>query len=506
MSLIDNLVKAYATIDLPKLCATVGIDTNSIEQINWLDLKEASLAQWIHDSDRGTSNLALTANNFANLKYIDKMSGFADKIATKIAPDEPMDIEYCKFNDVDTFIIGYWKFLTSDPYRGLEQHTNTPDNFLGFITQQGFSSDPSYVKKVVESIPAARSLLLAASGQIVAVQPDIFAVVSMPKTVEVGVAFTIKGTAIFADRGKSLTVNVDGKFPLKNIIVSSDGKWQIESVFNQTGNRNINISNGVDKVTANIQSVPAFTPGNNLTITASVGSGGVNNPIDVKKIKARLNSLGFDWAGDTNDGSIKTNTILAIQLFQSIINGAETVNGVDGRIDVNGFTLSWLQASNAPRWMTMPPSDDANGLFNFEKEDTHDDHDFGTDWLATAIIEIAKSYQTKYRASHVSAPIAINDASKPHGGDTPDHLGHETGLMFDLLLPKKGGKFGGINFNDDEYDRKAARAMLIAINNHPLFKLAYFNDGDLIDERLCGSASGHDNHIHFQISPPTRRQ
>jgi Penicillin-insensitive murein endopeptidase len=153
----------------------------------------------------------------------------------------------------------------------------------------------------------------------------------------------------------------------------------------------------------------------------------------------------------------------------------------------------------------MPPTDNSNGLFNYEQAQTNDDHDFGTDWLATAIKEIAKSYQTKYRASNGSAPIAINDASQPHGGDTPDHAGHETGLMFDLLLPKKGGDFGGITCDSDEYDRKAARAMLMAINNHPLFKLAYFNDNVLINEGLCNPAGGHDNHIHFQISPPVRR-
>lgn len=507
MSLIDNLVKAYATTDLPKVCANVGIDTKLIQPINWLHLKEASLAQWLYNSNRGTSKLAITANNFANLLYRDEMSGFANKISTKITPDEPTDLEYCQFSDVDKFIIGYWKFLTRSPYKGLESHTNSPETFLGFITQQGFSSDPNYVNKIIASIPTARSLLLAASGNTVPSTPYILAVISMPKTVEVGVAFTVKGSAKNADRGKSLTVDVDGKFSLPGIVVGSDGKWQIESVFNQAGNRNINISNGVDRAVAKIQAVPSFTASSNFSIGGSVGSGGVNNPADVKKIVARLNSLGFDWAGDPNNGSIKTNTILAIKLFQSIVNGSETVNNVDGRIDVNGFTLSWLQASNAPRWMTMPPTNDANGLYNFEKEQTGDDHDFGTDWLATAMIEIAKSYQTKYRANHNgSAPIAINDASQPHGGDTPDHRGHETGMMFDLLLPKKGGEFGGITTNSNQYDRQATKAMLIAINNHPLFKVAYLNDDNLIGEGLCGFAGGHDNHIHFQISPPTRRQ
>jgi hypothetical protein len=507
MSLLDNLVKAYATTDLPKVCATVGIDTKLIKPINWLNLKEASLAQWLYNSDSGTSQLATTANNFANLLYRDEMNGFANKISTKLSPDEPADLEYCQFGDVDKFIIGYWKFLTRSPYQGLENHTNSSETFLGFITQQGFSSDPNYVKKIVELIPAARSLLLAAGGGTVPAPPDILSVVSTPKTVEVGVAFTVKGTGKVADRGKSLTVNVDDKFPLQGIVVGSDGKWQIESVFNQAGNRNINISNGVDRVVAKIQAVPSFTASGNFSIAGSVGSGGVNNPADVKTIVARLNSLGFDWAGDPSNGSIKTSTILAIKLFQSIVNGSETVNDVDGRIDVNGFTLSWLQASNAPRWITMPPSNEANGLYNYEQEQTDDDHDFGTDWLATAIIEIAKSYQTTYRNNHNgSAPIAINDASQPHGGDTPDHRGHETGMMFDLLLPKKGGQFGGITVNSSEYDRKATKAMLIAINNHPLFKVAYLNDDDLIDEGLCGFAGGHDNHIHFQISPPTRRQ
>lgn len=98
---------------------------------------------------------------------------------------------------------------------------------------------------------------------------------------------------------------------------------------------------------------------------------------------------------------------------------------------------------------------------NSEVADPNDDHDFGTDWLADVIRNTGAHYRDHYLNSHpTTASIDINDASKPKGGHTPDHAGHEAGLSCDFRLPKKNGQTGGITWQSAEYDQVAMRAVL----------------------------------------------
>lgn len=242
-----------------------------------------------------------------------------------------------------------------------------------------------------------------------------------------------------------------------------------------------------------------------INLTKAVGRGVVNNnPGEVKAVKQRLRDLGYTWVGNPDSATIDTGTVEAIKLFQSIIAGRSTVTS-DGRIDVGQFTHQWLQAANAPRWVAMPESNPAIGFVNYEREDTNDNHDFGTHWLADTILAIAKDYQSNYRNSHTdAAPFVINNVSMPLGGETPAHSGHETGLMCDVLLPRKGGRYGGIEWSDAIYDRSAARALLQSIQKQKLVRLVLFNDTTLRGENLCTYSDGHNNHIHFEIDPPVR--
>ena len=94
--------------------------------------------------------------------------------------------------------------------------------------------------------------------------------------------------------------------------------------------------------------------------------------------------------------------------------------------------------------------------------------------------------------------------SIPHGGDTPDHKGHETGLMCDVFLPRKDGGFGATNVTSPTYNQNVARALLKSIRRQKLVNkdAVLFNDNDLIGEKLCRLMPEHHHHIHFSISPP----
>lgn len=340
-----------------------------------------------------------------------------------------------------------------------------------------------------------------------------------PQEVELRQSFRVEGVASPADKGKVVLIKIDSRFDAQGTPINEDGKWQADLVFTSlfTPNCVRRITFSVDSESVDIQ-IKAVTPeGANdddetahpsgsrvIKLSGSVGSGGVNKDADVKAVKKRLHELGYTWVGDPSNKTITTGTIQAIKLFQSIIAGRSTLAG-DGRIDIGGFTHGWLQAANAPVWKTMPASDLSIGFHNHELEQTGDNHDFGTHWLFDVILAIAKDYNNSRRKSDSTiAPFVINDVSMPHGGNTPDHAGHETGLMCDVFLPRKDGKFGGIDFTSTSYDRNATRALLKSMRKQKLVRAVFFNDPPLIWEGLCSHASGHHHHIHFEINPPVR--
>lgn len=248
-----------------------------------------------------------------------------------------------------------------------------------------------------------------------------------------------------------------------------------------------------------------------VNIGKSITTAAASDETDVNLVKRRLFELGFDWI--SSDKKLDKMTIEIIRLFQSIINGHHSISG-DGKIEVGKTTHLWLQAANAPRWQTMPAGSQAEGFINFELSDTKDTHDFGTSWMAETIKSAAAHYRDNYlRANTSAALLTINDVSLPHGGNTPDHSGHEAGLACDLQLPRTDGKAGGITYRDSIYDRNAARAVLQALKAQANVTNIYFNDSTLAREGLCQTEASwcaavkmkcHDNHIHFEIKPPAR--
>ena len=238
----------------------------------------------------------------------------------------------------------------------------------------------------------------------------------------------------------------------------------------------------------------------NLNLSDSVGQNGRNHPQDVLTIKNRLADLGYPV---TRDAIVNSETIAIIKLFQSIIKGETTIVG-DGRIDLNGPTLKFLQAANAAQWLEMPKGSASEGFINHD-ERQGDNHDFGTSWMVETIQTAAQIYMTTYLSSHPTAAlIQTNGLSKPKGGFTRAHATHQTGLSCDLRLPREDGQAGGITFRDAQFDRDAMRAMLQAIRNQNKYKIKriFFNDLTLIAEGLCKNAPGHDNHVHLDIIPP----
>jgi len=242
-----------------------------------------------------------------------------------------------------------------------------------------------------------------------------------------------------------------------------------------------------------------------ISIQASVGLHGDNQPDDVLVVKSRLLELGFPFV--SADSVMGPLTIKAIRLFQAVKNGLNDVDDQrnDGRVDVNGDTIKWLQALNAPHWQRMPQGSPAEGFVNDNIIDLSDNHDFGTSWMADTLSATGATYKKKFLATHPNAALLhINDTSLPQGGDTPVHHGHEAGLASDIRLPRKNGNVGGIVVTDQAFDRAAMRALIQAFRAQPMASRVFLNDETLIREGLCQAVAGHDNHAHFEIKPPVR--
>lgn len=241
-----------------------------------------------------------------------------------------------------------------------------------------------------------------------------------------------------------------------------------------------------------------------ISITASVGLSATNRPEDVVTVKRRLIELGFDWLAP--DAVIGPVTINAIRLFQAMKNGFDVLARPhnDGRVDAGGQTLMWLNAVNAPRWVRLTERGD--GFVNTEILDAGDTHDFGSSWLDETLVAAGRRYRERWLdANPGAAPLTINDASMPRGGDTPNHTGHETGLVCDVRLPRRTGGAGGITTASPQYDRDAMRAQILAFLDQDLADKVLLIDEELNSEGICRPASGHDNHAHFEIRPPIRR-
>jgi hypothetical protein len=238
-----------------------------------------------------------------------------------------------------------------------------------------------------------------------------------------------------------------------------------------------------------------------FSLGASVGRNATNDPTDVRALRRHLRGLGFDWLaeGDVVDADL----VAVIDLVQSIRNGRHQVRG-DGVVDVPGATHTFLRAHDVTRWQRMTPGGGADdGFVNIELLDPNDDHEFGTSWMAQTIEDAGRAYHDGFRAQHPrAAAITVNDVSRPRGGPTPDHSGHETGLAADLRLPRRDGTApGNTRHTSDTYDRDVMRAQLRATRHQPMVHRILFNDPTLIGEHLCTRAAGHDDHVHVEIAP-----
>ncbi|MHC9542314.1 MAG: N-acetylmuramoyl-L-alanine amidase [Vulcanimicrobiota bacterium] len=124
--------------------------------IEYPHLKVITLAQWLLESGRGTSILAVEHKNFGGLKWRDEMKGFA--VPVEYEAHDGKD-SYCKFESYDKFIEGYWHFLDRSPYKGWRDHSQDPVDFISFIGKIYCPGNPQYSSSIVDLKDEAIAIL-----------------------------------------------------------------------------------------------------------------------------------------------------------------------------------------------------------------------------------------------------------------------------------------------------------------------------------------------------------
>lgn len=116
------------------------------------------IAQAILESGYGTSELAVNAHNYFRLKYregrCETCIGIYNKVGSEQNPDgsyTSSTMQWCKFEDMENGVIGYFDFINISNYSNLKGVTD-PREYLENIKADGYATSLNYVDKLMAVI------------------------------------------------------------------------------------------------------------------------------------------------------------------------------------------------------------------------------------------------------------------------------------------------------------------------------------------------------------------
>ena len=116
------------------------------------------IAQAILESAKGTSELAVKANNFFGLKYragrCPTVSGIYHKIGSEQNNDGSYvssEMQWCLFSSMEDGVIGYFDFINNSRYWNLRGITD-PRTYLEIIKSDGYATSLKYVDNLMNVI------------------------------------------------------------------------------------------------------------------------------------------------------------------------------------------------------------------------------------------------------------------------------------------------------------------------------------------------------------------
>ena len=123
-----------------------------------IEVHSPIIAQAILESGKGTSELAIRANNYFGLKFRAGRCPTCIGIYEKIGSEQNKDgsyvstsMQWCKFADMEGSVIGYFDFINIPNYANLKGVTD-PRTYLENIRSDGYATSLKYVDKVMAVI------------------------------------------------------------------------------------------------------------------------------------------------------------------------------------------------------------------------------------------------------------------------------------------------------------------------------------------------------------------
>lgn len=224
------------------------------EKIRHPKLRAVTLAQWMLESGRGTSDLASLHYNFGGLKWRPEMTGIATKV--RYEAHDGVD-DYCKFATIENFITGYWVFLNRAPYSGWEDRVGSGKKFIEFIGPI-YTPSPSYAEDVLALVPEAEALLAGVAATPEQAQSSgatkLGTIVLDPGhggTSVVGGSSPNNAISISGVKEKKLTL--DFCMTLRDLLIAkaSAANKQVNVVLTRTADVNVGIANRAQVVAEN---------------------------------------------------------------------------------------------------------------------------------------------------------------------------------------------------------------------------------------------------------------
>lgn len=116
------------------------------------------IAQAVLESARGTSELAVNANNYFGLKYKPGRCPTATGIYYKVGNEQAKDgtytssqMRWCRFPDMEACVHGYFDFINNSGYANLKGVTD-PGEYLQNIRADGYATSVKYVDNLMAVI------------------------------------------------------------------------------------------------------------------------------------------------------------------------------------------------------------------------------------------------------------------------------------------------------------------------------------------------------------------
>lgn len=116
------------------------------------------IAQAVLESARGTSELAVKANNYFGLKYKPGRCPTATGIYHKVGSEQAKDgtytssqMQWCRFPNMDACVHGYFDFINISRYANLKGVTD-PETYLKNIKADGYATSLKYVYNIMAVI------------------------------------------------------------------------------------------------------------------------------------------------------------------------------------------------------------------------------------------------------------------------------------------------------------------------------------------------------------------